>query len=319
MKGIRFLIAALVMSAGMLAPQGLSAQQRTVKVQGQPHELLTRKAASGEWRAPLLMPVVTGSNYSVDFSEIRIWAVERNINPDWCIDSAALIVKWTDGKNIDSTLIWGFRWNKYTVYDNDTVYVTKYGIDMMRAVAGADPRFMVLMQNTGSMGYTIDGIGYVFNDCRRPNIEFDYAGALADSSHIAFHYICPPNYDMGQKACPDDPVADAAAAIKRGLLTGFIEHPFNISYGYPAYDYDYWSLNESTSNARFIHWQAGWYTNGYWSYWVKDNPIGNYSYSGMGASSRMLVNGSVDGWVFYEDFHQYNMSGDYVVPTLCTP
>jgi hypothetical protein len=38
---------AFLVSAGMLAPAGLSAQQRAVKVQGHPHELLTRKAAGG--------------------------------------------------------------------------------------------------------------------------------------------------------------------------------------------------------------------------------------------------------------------------------
>ncbi|MDR1258179.1 MAG: hypothetical protein LBK65_02700 [Tannerellaceae bacterium] len=312
MKRIRFLIAALIVSAGMLAPQGLSAQQRVIKAQGHPHELLTRKAASGEWRAPLLKPAITGSTTNVNFGDIEIWAHEA-INPDWDIDSAALIVKWTTDEGLDNILIWGYRWNSYTVFESETIQVVKHGIDMMRAVASTDPRFIVLMQNTGSMGYTIDGIGYEYAECRRPLISFDFDDAKTDS-HIAFHYCPPPNYDMGQKTCPDSPRVEAAAAIKQGILTGIIEHPFNIVYGYPAYDYDWWTSEEDDREA---NWQAGWYTKGYWSYWVKDTPNGNFGYSGEGISSHVIDNGYVDGWVFDLEFGSYDMSGDYVAAELC--
>lgn len=48
------------------------------------------------------------------------------------------------------------------------------------------------------------------------------------------------------------------------------------------------------------HWQSGWYT-GYWSYQIKDSQDADFSYSGLGASSRVLVDGSWDGWS-YSDF-----------------
>lgn len=46
-------------------------------------------------------------------------------------------------------------------------------------------------------------------------------------------------------------------------------------------------------------WCSGWYTNGYWSYNVND--LGQFpptDYASVGASSRELKNGSVDGWMF---------------------
>jgi len=58
------------------------------------------------------------------------------------------------------------------------------------------------------------------------------------------------------------------------------------------YDFDDWICTDSDA-----HWAAGWYV-GYWSYWLgKNGEInGNYKYSGLGASSRKLENGSIDLW-----------------------
>jgi hypothetical protein len=63
-------------------------------------------------------------------------------------------------------------------------------------------------------------------------------------------------------------------------------------------------------------WQEGWYTAGYWEYWLgtdsalspsdpTDWPNGWQS-SGVGMTERVLENGDVDGW----DFSFYNGSGD---------
>lgn len=72
-----------------------------------------------------------------------------------------------------------------------------------------------------------------------------------------------------------------------------------------AYDYDDWSSPDDTD-----HWKSGWY-NGYWSYQVKDSQSDSFSYSGLGASSRILQDGSWDGWG-YQDFS--NPSTEGVVP-----
>ena len=56
-------------------------------------------------------------------------------------------------------------------------------------------------------------------------------------------------------------------------------------------DYDDWTSKDETD-----YWWAGWY-NGYWSYYVDDaGALPPTGYSGLGASSRNLVNGCVDGW-----------------------
>jgi len=64
------------------------------------------------------------------------------------------------------------------------------------------------------------------------------------------------------------------------------------------YRYDGWSAEDPTNR-----WQSGW-MNGYWSYQVKDDINDDYKYSSVGAGSRILKNGSVDGWAF-----QSNMGG----------
>jgi hypothetical protein len=285
-----------------------------VNVQGYPHELLTQGFMEGVWPIPHPMPAVTGSNADVDFSDIRLWAQEA-VNESWPVDSAAMIVKWTDDKEVDNILLWGYRWNTFTVHDGDTALVAKYSMDMVRAIANADPRFIVLTQLTGSMGYTIDGMGYRYDDCSRVQIAFEYDSARIDP-RIAFHYTPPPNTDMGQRYVPDDPAGDAARAIEIGYKTGIIEHPFNIVYGYPAYDYDWWRSTEDDRVS--FNWQSGWY-NGYWTFYTKDQPSGSYSYSGAGASSRILGNGYVDGWVYSTFLKQEDMSGDYVAPEPCSP
>lgn len=60
------------------------------------------------------------------------------------------------------------------------------------------------------------------------------------------------------------------------------------------------------------HWNSGWY-NGYWSYWTADKAGSVYGYSSVGASSRKLVDGSVDGWSFLADMSNWggnDMSGN---------
>ena len=70
-----------------------------------------------------------------------------------------------------------------------------------------------------------------------------------------------------------------------------------------AYDFD----NYTTIDAN-DHWQAGWLSKGYWSYWVKDPTDPDFGYSGFGASSRELVNGSFDVWNYNPDFNSPDIS-----------
>ncbi len=72
-----------------------------------------------------------------------------------------------------------------------------------------------------------------------------------------------------------------------------------------AYNYDDWTNGDPAD-----HWKSGWY-KGYWSYQVKDAQADDFNYSGLGASSRELQDGSWDGWG-YQDFD--NPSWEGVIP-----
>lgn len=79
------------------------------------------------------------------------------------------------------------------------------------------------------------------------------------------------------------------------------------------YDFDSWTSNDTQD-----HWCAGWY-DGYWSYWVTDDIDNAYSYSGLGASSRKLSDGCIDGWSFMSDmdvWYSNDMSGEVEYVTM---
>ncbi|MDR2235954.1 MAG: DUF5074 domain-containing protein [Chryseobacterium sp.] len=69
------------------------------------------------------------------------------------------------------------------------------------------------------------------------------------------------------------------------------------------YDFDTYTAADTND-----HWQSGWTTNGYWSYWVKDPADAAFGYSGLGASSRALQNGSWDAWNFNVSFSEAPLS-----------
>lgn len=112
------------------------------------------------------------------------------------------------------------------------------GADLLKAVAKANPRLYTLMQYTNvssptdpNGGYTINGIGWDADD--------DGDISLIDTGH---------NNEVYKSA------------------DGFFEHPRGYVPGQGGssdYDYDNWIAGDSGD-----FWQAGWYTNGFWSYWV---------------------------------------------------
>ena len=98
----------------------------------------------------LLLSAVTliglsASGQTVDFDRIRNWT---GTGPN----KGALVVQFEtrDLKN-PGALVWGFRWE-----DGDE----PTGYDMVTAIAENASNLCVLVQMTGTMGYTLDGIGY---------------------------------------------------------------------------------------------------------------------------------------------------------------
>ena len=231
-----------------------------VLVQGQPHPSARNISTKQESQLR--------ADASFTFDDIQYWVGNGS-------NKAALVIEWHDGNRPDA-MVWGYRW------DGEAT-----GHDMIVAIAQADPRLVLLTQYTGWRGYTIDGIGYGES---RLNISYDLEGAKSEPKN-AFKFEPPiTNPLLGQTSHPEHPAEDVAAAIRQGVQTGVIYHPINAErYGYPSYDYDYWSCSNG------IHWQAGWYY-GYWSYFVRSSQTSNFSYSGLGATSRVLTDGCWDAW-----------------------
>ena len=231
-----------------------------VLVQGQPHPSARNISTKQESQLR--------ADASFTFDDIQYWVGNGS-------NKAALVIEWHDGNRPDA-IVWGYRW------DGEAT-----GHDMIVAIAQADPRLVLLTQYTGWMGYTIDGIGYGES---RLNISYDLEGAKSEPKN-AFKFEPPiTNPLLGQTSHPEHPAEDVAAAIRQGVQTGVIYHPINAErYGYPSYDYDHWSCSNG------IHWQAGWYY-GYWSYFVRSSQTSNFSYSGLGATSRVLTDGCWDAW-----------------------
>jgi hypothetical protein len=281
-------------------------------VQGHPHELLTRLYAEGKWKHPETKLTGTPTD-SIKFSDVLCWAGYPD--PTRPIDSAVLIVKWTDQKALDrgdSILIWGYRWNPI----NSSGYaVTKYTIDMIRAVANADCRFSALLQNTSNGDFVVGGFGYNFKEDGRVPLQFYLEKAAADTL-VRFNYTGSPNCAYEQGAIPYEVKTQVAEAIQRstggtgGTGTGIVRHPFDADYGYPAYDFDYWAL---LNDEEAYEWQSGWYHNGYWGFYFKNQLNGPFSYASSGVATQVITNHSASGFVFAINMdYSKDMSGDYV-------
>lgn len=183
-----------------------------------------------------------------------------------------MIKSWTGQGSKKAALV--LQWNND---DEENAIVFGYrwdgdatGIDMLMAVIEANPRLYGLVQYTNvsssfdpNGGYTINGIGW--------DLDEDGDIALIDTGH-------------GDKVYESE--------------SGLFIHPrgYNPAVGGSSdYDYDSWvSIDDED------YWGAGWYKS-YWSYWLKDGDGDTFSYSGIGASGRVLTDGCWDGWNFAVD------------------
>lgn len=220
----------------------------------------------------------------VQFDKIRHWAGSG----DKC---AALVIQFNDGKE-DVAYVWGYRWDGQAS-----------GEDMMRAVCASSKSLGAMVQYTGAMGSTLNGVGLSRDRSFLADLKYDFERA-AIGGEVNFDYFTP-NTSMGQTDAPGYRTPELVqAAIDAAGETGIVEHPLNARrYGYPAYDYDYWQLAEDERDNPALHWQAGWY-QGYWSYWVGSEGE-ELSYSGLGMSSAQLADRSVNMWNYSPDMADF--------------
>ncbi|MCV9929735.1 DUF5074 domain-containing protein [Flavobacterium sp. LS1R49] len=76
-----------------------------------------------------------------------------------------------------------------------------------------------------------------------------------------------------------------------------------------AYDFDNYTAIDVAD-----HWQSAWY-NGFWSYWVKDATDPDFGFSGLGATSRVLENGSWDVWNFQPSGSDFSIASTFIPVT----
>ena len=226
----------------------------------------------------LFLPLVSGStpDNAVEWSRIRHWAGNGD-------NKAALIIQFS---NCDRAFVWGYKWNT-----GDQVT----GEQMLRTIAAESTDLDALVQYTGWMGSTVNGIGYSRDHTVLPTVTYNFENAI-DDPNISFGFFVP-NTGMGQTSAPGSEAPGLIdEAIHRASQTHIIEHPLNArDFGYAAYDYDHWTT--SSTDEKEIRWQAGWY-NGFWSYWTGTADISTLGYSGLGMSSVTLSDGDVHGWAY---------------------
>jgi hypothetical protein len=318
MKKILVLICAISACTAVVTNDNeAKAQQGVVHVQGKHrHEVLTKKLGEGTWKHPK----PSGKRQAViDPGDVECYVDEANLNPNWHVDTTYLIIRWTEGAASANSYVWGYRYNPRF---GDTTDIPHHTIDMIRAIAHDDLRFSFLVQYTGTSGHSIGGFGFRSGSaCTAVPVKFDFDAAV--ESRVAFDYKAPLTCSRnGQLALPPDPLTLAQWAILIGSTSGFIEHPFDVSYGYPAYDYDYWILDSSATPSCL--WQAGWAVNGYWAFYVghgrqvPDATDPDY-YADLGVTYQPLVNQDVHGFVFELNFGTYEFGEDFNFPGCDCP
>lgn len=234
----------------------------------------------------MLIPPVAQAE-AVDFNRIAHWTGSGD-------NRAALIVQFNDGLD-HNAYVWGYRWNSGE---------EATGESMFKAICADSDCLCLLTQFTGQYGSTVCGIGMSDGQTVLDHLYFDFETAR-DYPAISFDYYSP-NALMGQDKAPgDDTPAMAAEAIRKAAASGthVVQHPIDaLTYGYPAYDYDCWRLDDSAeADSR---WQSGWY-EGYWSYWAGSEGNPDMGYSGVGFSGRKLTDGAIDGWSYVSDMSDW--------------
>lgn len=225
--------------------------------------------------------------HPIDFDRIQHWT---GTGPN----RAALVIQFNGDTYGTDAMVWGYRWE-----DGET----PNGETMFKAICANSSRLSLLTQYTGTMGSTVCGIGYGLNQEALRHVKFDFEKATT-FEFINFDYYNANSF-MGQNEAPGDESPEIAQKAIDAAIAGThcIQHPFDYAtYGYPAYDYDCWSLDdeimENVGPSPYeTKWLSAWY-EGYWSYWCANSQSQDWMYSGSGFTGRQLVDGAVDGWSF---------------------
>jgi hypothetical protein len=178
------------------------------------------------WMAPIARASTVAS-----FDDVQFWAGAG-------ANRAAIAMDWDSSSPADTALVWGYRWDG-----------TAKGEDMLRAALKADARLFAKLSGSGSLGFSVYGIGYDANG----DGEFALSdGTQFDADGVAVTGL--PDED----ATPLDP----DDWYREGWFTGV------------------WSYSTASGNA----WPEGWtqsrvgpsgrvLASGSWDAWTFTSPI----------------------------------------------
>ena len=141
----------------------------------------------------LIGPTASGSPVET-FDDIAFWAGSGE-------NRAALVLDWDHASAVDSSRVWGYRWNGAAT-----------GEDLLRAIVAADPRLFLRHGPPSAFGLPIYGLGYDLSDDGLFSIS---SGTSFDSDGLTETGVPdPPPQQPAQATDPGDLYAE-------GFFTGF--------------------------------------------------------------------------------------------------
>lgn len=131
----------------------------------------------------------------------------------------------------------------------------------------------------------------------------DMLRAIAQADHRLFALVYPgTQFGSAIGGIGFDLNGQNTNALYKNGNTTYPLYPVGGVVNTSAYDFDDYTAADAAD-----HWGSGWY-NSYWSYWVKDPTDADFGYSGVGATSRVLQNGSWDVWNFNAGMNSFPIS-----------
>ncbi|MCC9074442.1 DUF5074 domain-containing protein [Flavobacterium sp. F-65] len=163
---------------------------------------------------------------------------------------------------------------------------------------GANKAALVIQWNDGKnsdalvWGYRWDGTA--------TGVDMVKAIAKADHRFYALQYYSGPDLGTAIGGLGFDLNGTNTIGLYKDGNVIYPHYPENGIVNTSGYDFDSYTAIDAAD-----HWQSGWASNGYWSYWVKNPADTDFDYSSLGATSRVLENGSWDAWTYNPSFEQF--------------
>lgn len=135
-------------------------------------------------------------------------------------------------------------------------------------------------------------------DGNATGVDMINAIAKADSRFYALSYYSGPNLGVAVGGLGYDIDGKGAKGLYKDNNTNNPYYPQNGIITTNTYNFDDYTPIDVTD-----HWQSGWMSKGFWSYYTRSSADANFSFSDVGASTRQLANGAWDLWSFSVSFN----------------